>query len=280
VFAFFWNALSFPIAILVVSDVVTSGEWAGLLVLLFPLVGVGLLWAAISVTWKAWVARRRGEATDRPPGARTRPGRMADQAARAMFDPAGRSFGPARLAQDEVPIPASLAQVEEGGGGLVIRYSRRRFLGLAVMLFVVGAFFFLGGIAMFAGGGGLLGALAFIAVGVLVDLAAVANLRDGLAVTIGGGELSVEKSGLSRRQSWRVRCGSVSAIRPAISFTMMGTPYFSLVAEAGGQRIPLGNALKGVELADSVGRRIARALGAPPSIVKPAASATGEPVTA
>ena len=51
VFAFFWNVVSFPIAILVVRDVVTAnGEWVALLVLLFPLIGVLVLWAAIAST--------------------------------------------------------------------------------------------------------------------------------------------------------------------------------------------------------------------------------------
>jgi len=53
VFAFFWNVLSFPIALIAVPDIVNSGEWLGLLVLLFPLVGLFILWAAIKSTWTA-----------------------------------------------------------------------------------------------------------------------------------------------------------------------------------------------------------------------------------
>jgi len=53
VFAFFWNVISFPIALIAVPELVNSGEWLGLLVLLFPLVGLFILWAAIKSTWTA-----------------------------------------------------------------------------------------------------------------------------------------------------------------------------------------------------------------------------------
>ncbi|MBL0143338.1 MAG: DUF3592 domain-containing protein [Betaproteobacteria bacterium] len=53
VFAFFWNAISFPIAILAIPEMVQSGEWLGLFVLLFPLVGLLLLWTCVSTTFKA-----------------------------------------------------------------------------------------------------------------------------------------------------------------------------------------------------------------------------------
>jgi hypothetical protein len=50
VFAFFWNALSFPIAILAVPPAIEEGEYLVLLVLLFPLFGVLMLWSAIMGT--------------------------------------------------------------------------------------------------------------------------------------------------------------------------------------------------------------------------------------
>jgi hypothetical protein len=50
IFAFFWNAISFPIAFLFVPEIWASGEWIGLLVLLFPLIGVLLLWGCIAGT--------------------------------------------------------------------------------------------------------------------------------------------------------------------------------------------------------------------------------------
>lgn len=60
VFAFFWNVISFPIALLFVPQLINDGEWVGLLVMLFPLVGLFLAWAAIKATW-AYL--RRGGAT-------------------------------------------------------------------------------------------------------------------------------------------------------------------------------------------------------------------------
>jgi len=59
VFAFFWNVISFPIALIAVPEIVKSGEWLGLLVLLFPLIGLFLIWAAVKSTW---TAIRRGGA--------------------------------------------------------------------------------------------------------------------------------------------------------------------------------------------------------------------------
>ena len=52
-FAFFWNSLAFPIALIAVPEMIRDGEWLGLLVLIFPLVGLLLVWAAIASTWSA-----------------------------------------------------------------------------------------------------------------------------------------------------------------------------------------------------------------------------------
>ena len=60
IFAFFWNVISFPIALIAVPDMLRSGEWLGLLVLIVPLVGVLMLWAAVRSTWRLV---RRGKAT-------------------------------------------------------------------------------------------------------------------------------------------------------------------------------------------------------------------------
>src|SRR5258708_14645043 len=57
-FAFFWNAISVPIALLVVPEVIRNEEWIGLLVLLFPFFGALMVWGAISQTIAAF--RRRG----------------------------------------------------------------------------------------------------------------------------------------------------------------------------------------------------------------------------
>jgi hypothetical protein len=53
VFGFFWSVIAFPIALLAVTDIMKSGEWPGLLVLIFPLVGLFILWAAAKSTWTA-----------------------------------------------------------------------------------------------------------------------------------------------------------------------------------------------------------------------------------
>ena len=50
-FAFFWNAISFPIGFLTVPQMIHDGEWMGLLIVVFPLVGLILLWGAIHATW-------------------------------------------------------------------------------------------------------------------------------------------------------------------------------------------------------------------------------------
>lgn len=50
VFALFWNAIAFPAAILVIPQILESGEWAGLLILIFPFVGLLVLWGAIAQT--------------------------------------------------------------------------------------------------------------------------------------------------------------------------------------------------------------------------------------
>jgi hypothetical protein len=60
VFAFFWNVISFPIALLFVPQLINDGEWVGLLVVLFPLIGMFLVWTAAKATW-AYL--RRGGAT-------------------------------------------------------------------------------------------------------------------------------------------------------------------------------------------------------------------------
>lgn len=47
IFAFFWNSIAFPIAIFILPDALSKGEYAALVILLFPLVGTGLMFWAI-----------------------------------------------------------------------------------------------------------------------------------------------------------------------------------------------------------------------------------------
>jgi hypothetical protein len=58
-FAIMWNAIAFPIAILTVPQAIAQGEWLALLVLLFPLIGLLVLWGAIVATF---ARLRRGRA--------------------------------------------------------------------------------------------------------------------------------------------------------------------------------------------------------------------------
>jgi hypothetical protein len=57
IFAFFWNVISFPAAIFLVTDAIHKGEWMWLLLLILPLIGLLLLWGAITATWRAIRAR-------------------------------------------------------------------------------------------------------------------------------------------------------------------------------------------------------------------------------
>ena len=52
-FAFLWNVIAFPIGAIMVMEAVRTREWAMLFVLLFPLIGVFLIWGVINsaITW-------------------------------------------------------------------------------------------------------------------------------------------------------------------------------------------------------------------------------------
>ena len=71
-FAFFWNAISVPIAVLVVPEGIQSGEWAVLLVLIFPLIGLLLIWGAVASTIGA-IRRRFAREPVQQPAAVSRP---------------------------------------------------------------------------------------------------------------------------------------------------------------------------------------------------------------
>jgi hypothetical protein len=194
-----------------------------------------------------------------------------------MFDPGAGAGARTRggfggSAAREADIPPAVAEIEENAGVLALRYSGRRHLGWALVLFVAGAIVTVIGAAMFAAGDTFLGAAAMVVVGVLLDVGAVALLVGRLAVTVRAGEISVEKAGLFGRRAWTVRRDALRELRPVVSYTVNGLPYYSLFAETADGRAPLGTSLKGAEITDAVSRRIARALGAPPSLVVPASS--------
>jgi hypothetical protein len=53
IFAFLWNAIAFPIAAVMMMEVWKSGDWVVLFVLIFPLIGLLLIWGVINsaITW-------------------------------------------------------------------------------------------------------------------------------------------------------------------------------------------------------------------------------------
>lgn len=57
IFTFLWNAIAFPIAGVMVFEIWKSGEWFGLLVLLFPAIGLLMIWATL-VSGFNWIRRR------------------------------------------------------------------------------------------------------------------------------------------------------------------------------------------------------------------------------
>lgn len=62
-FTFLWNALAMPISALFVPEMIRTGEWLGLIVLIFPLAGLLMIWGTIhsGINWL-----RRGGATVQP----------------------------------------------------------------------------------------------------------------------------------------------------------------------------------------------------------------------
>jgi hypothetical protein len=78
IFAILWNGFSLLAAFLVLPDVLADEEWAGLLVLLFPFVGILLWWAAAGATAnaiKVAVSRSSGRRPAPIPKPKTRPSR-------------------------------------------------------------------------------------------------------------------------------------------------------------------------------------------------------------
>lgn len=111
VFAFFWNAIAFPIAILFVPQAIEEGEWLGLLVLLFPIIGVLVVWGAVMGTVNYF---RHGSATAPQPA---RPARPAMVGERAMDDEAV----PAALGPQYADVERML-----GGAGVTLTDSQKR----------------------------------------------------------------------------------------------------------------------------------------------------------
>lgn len=63
IFTFLWNALAFPIAAIVVMQSLHGGDWVALFVLIFPLIGLLMIWGVINSALN-WI--RRGGARVHP----------------------------------------------------------------------------------------------------------------------------------------------------------------------------------------------------------------------
>ncbi|MDQ3027530.1 MAG: DUF3592 domain-containing protein [Pseudomonadota bacterium] len=89
-FAFFWNAIAFPVSFLTVPEMIADGAWMGLLIMIFPLIGLMILWAAIHATWGLL---RRGGADLVLSGDKPQPGRpLSGHIAFAKGVKAGQNF--------------------------------------------------------------------------------------------------------------------------------------------------------------------------------------------
>ena len=60
IFALIWNGVSWPMAYVILSRIMVNREWLGFLIVLFPLIGLSILWGAIKYTV---TLLRRGRAT-------------------------------------------------------------------------------------------------------------------------------------------------------------------------------------------------------------------------
>jgi hypothetical protein len=128
VFTFFWNVISIPIAVLTVPDAIQEGEWVALLVLLFPLIGLLMLWGAISQTITAIKNAFRRRFTQAPmqpaPAAAPQPVNDGVFARGMLDDPRGSHAmagdpGVIDTMDDGMPPPPdpSMAQWEKLAGG-------------------------------------------------------------------------------------------------------------------------------------------------------------------
>lgn len=261
IFGLIWNSMSFLIAFLALPDIIASKEWGGLFVLLFPFVGTFLIWGAMGATTtaiKAGVARESGR--------RPKPREMAAPA-RSLVDT------PMREARGVLPgggeLPAAIATTTLQGGVLTVRFSRRRRLAPAVILFAVGGLLTLAGLVMALDEGLSLGAIVLLVVASLVDVGAVAFLVGTLEVRARTGEIAVDRTGLFGRKSWQLRRESIKAIRPVLSYTVNDVPVFEIRAEtASGEEVLLGDSIRGESLAGPYAARLAAAAGFPSSLVR------------
>lgn len=270
IFALIWNSFSFTVAWLVLPDILEQGEWGGLFVLLFPFVGVFLIWAAVGATTnglKAWVARKAPWTSP----SRTAPAGGGEAIARGLIDKPSR-----RAASGPIGVPSTVAEVKQEGGALAIRFLPRRRLPIAAVVLGVGTILTIAGIVMLADGGSKLGGALLLVASVAVDFGGVSLLTGRLSVTARPGEIVVDEGNLFGGRQHALRRESLEWIRPVLSYTVNGVPVYAIRARTkDGETIFLGDSLKGEPLAERYASRLAAAAGFPDSLVRPASQVAG-----
>lgn len=272
IFALIWNSFSFTVAWFVLPDILEQREWGGLFVLLFPFVGVFLIWAAVGATTnavKARVARQSPRATP----SRASPGRGDEPIVRGLIDKPVRRAG---AASGSLGLPSTLAEVKQEGDALSVRFLPRRRLALAAVVLVFGTMLTLAGIAMLADGGSRIAGGVLLVASVAVDLGGVSLLTDRLAVTARAGLIIVDKGNLFGQRQWMLRRETLEWIRPVLSYTVNNVPVYAIRARTkDGETVCLGDSLKGEPLAERYATRLASAAGFPDSLVRPASQVAG-----
>jgi len=261
IFGAIWNGMSFLISFLFLPDVLASREWSGLFVLLFPFVGIFLIWGAIGATTtaiKVGVARESGR--------RPKPREKAAPVRGFVDTPIRETSG---FVPNGGDLPAAIATTTLQGGVLTVRFSRRRRLVPALILFAVAGLLTFMGLAMLLKEGLGVGTVLLILVASVMDVGTVAFSIETLEVRARTGEIAVDKSGLFGRKSWQLRRESIKAIRPVLSHTVNNVPVFEIRAEtASGEEVLLGDSLRGESLAGPYAARLAAAAGFPSSLVR------------
>ncbi len=257
IFALLWNGFAYLVAFLALPDILESREWGGLLLLLFPLVGAFLIWAAAGATGnaiKASVAR----------GARPPPPKRA-----AKGEAVDLPFAKARAAAPgPLELPASVASVTRESGAMVVRFSINRNWGFAAVAFFIGLLLTAIGAVMLQAEGVTVPALLLLAAGIGLDVAGVAILVRRLSVRASAGAIAVERGGLFGRRRWELTRETLAAIRPVLSYTVNNEPVFTVRASTrSGEDVVLGDTLKGEQLALAYARHLVHAAGFPPSLV-------------
>ena len=112
-FTIMWNALAIPISYIAIPQIWQSGEWIGLIIVIFPLIGALMLWsstwATIAAIVRAVRSPRREEAVDM--NALAQAARAAPAAPAAPEDAGGTVFARGMISEDAPATPGADAAV-------------------------------------------------------------------------------------------------------------------------------------------------------------------------